>query len=59
LIAGMTGYTGGQVLAETPQRFFVPGFDVVMTFEVGAAGPATAVVVRINGAEFRAARKSP
>jgi predicted alpha/beta superfamily hydrolase len=59
LFAGMTGYPGGQVLAETPQRFFAPGFDVVMTFEVGASGPATAVVVRINGAEIRAVRKSP
>jgi predicted alpha/beta superfamily hydrolase len=59
LFAGMTGYPGGQVLAETPQRFFVPGFDVLMTFDVGPAGPASAVVVRINGAEFRAVRKSP
>jgi predicted alpha/beta superfamily hydrolase len=56
LFAGMTGYPGGRVLPETPERFFVPGFDVLMTFVVGASGPASAVVVRINGAEFRAVR---
>ncbi|HEY1426716.1 MAG TPA: alpha/beta fold hydrolase [Caulobacteraceae bacterium] len=59
LLAGMTGYPGGQVLAETPTRFFAPGLDVVMDFEVGPAGPASAVVVRINGAAFRAVRKRP
>jgi predicted alpha/beta superfamily hydrolase len=59
LFAGMTGYPGGQVLAETPLRFFVPGFDVLMTFEMDAAGRAGAVVVRINGAVFRAVRKGP
>jgi hypothetical protein len=57
LFAGMSGYPGGEVLAETPTRFFAPGLDVLITFEVGAAGPASAVVVRINGAEIRAVRK--
>jgi predicted alpha/beta superfamily hydrolase len=56
LYAGMTGYPGGQVLAEAPDRFFVPGLDVEMNFEVGSAGRADAVVVRINGAEMRAVR---
>ncbi len=59
LFAGMTGYPGGQVLAETPTSFFAPGLDVQMTFEVGATGPASAVVVRINGAVIHAVRKSP
>ncbi|HLK24671.1 MAG TPA: alpha/beta hydrolase-fold protein [Caulobacteraceae bacterium] len=59
LLAGMTGYPGGEVLAETPTRFFAPGLDVLMTFEVGAAGRASAVVVRINGAELRAIRTNP
>jgi predicted alpha/beta superfamily hydrolase len=57
LFAGMTGYPGGRVMPETPERFFVPGFDVLMTFVVGALGPASAVVVRINGAEIRAVRQ--
>jgi pimeloyl-ACP methyl ester carboxylesterase len=56
LLAGMTGYPGGQVLAETPTRFFAPGLDVQMIFETGPGGKATAVVVRINGAELRAVR---
>jgi pimeloyl-ACP methyl ester carboxylesterase len=59
LIAGMTGYPGGEVLAETPTRFFAPGLDVQMIFEAGASGAASAVVVRINGAEMRAVRKTP
>jgi predicted alpha/beta superfamily hydrolase len=56
LFAGMTGYPGGQVLAETPLRFFAPGLDVVMTFEARATGRASAVDVRINGATIHAAR---
>jgi len=59
LFAGMTGYPGGQVLAETPTIFFAPGLDVQMTFEIGATGPANAVVVHINGATIRAVRKNP
>jgi len=59
LIAGMTGYPGGQVLPETPLRFFAPGLDVVMTFELGPNGKASAVEVRINGAAIRAVRPQP
>lgn len=58
LLVGMTGYPGGEVLAETPTRFFVPGLDVIVTFETAGAR-ATAVVVRISGAEIRGTRQDP
>lgn len=57
LIVGMTGYPGGEVLAETPTRFFVQGLDVTVTFEGPADGLATAVVVRISGADIRGVRQ--
>ena len=56
LFAELTGLPGGEVLAETPRRFFVRGFDVLLTFEGPANGPPSAVVVHINGAAMRAVR---
>ena len=58
LFAGMTGYPGGEVLAETATRFFAPGLDVQIDFEIGPAGKASAVVAHVNGAVIRAVRKS-
>ncbi len=60
LFAQLTGMPGQTpLLAETQRRFFVPGgFDVSMTFEGEAGGPASAVDVRYNGADIRAVRKA-
>ena len=58
LFAALTGMPGGEVLAETPKIFFVQGYDVLLTFEVGEEGPASALMLRINGAEARAARRT-
>jgi predicted alpha/beta superfamily hydrolase len=56
--AEMTGSPGGEILAEAPRRFFAPiaGFDVTLTFEGPDHGPASAVVVSLNGALTRAVR---
>ena len=47
------------LLAETPSRFFVQGFDYVVTFEGPEGRPATGLVFRLNGAEVKAARSVP
>jgi predicted alpha/beta superfamily hydrolase len=56
--AEMTGSPGGEILPEGPRRFFVPmaGFDITLTFEGPDAGPASAVVLSLNGALTRAVR---
>jgi predicted alpha/beta superfamily hydrolase len=46
------------LLAETPFRFFVMGFDYVVTFEGPADGSTTGLVLRLNGAEVRARRRA-
>lgn len=61
LFAELTGSPGGEVLAESPQRFFaapLPGFDVMVTFEAGASGRPSALVLSINGVEMRAVRRT-
>jgi predicted alpha/beta superfamily hydrolase len=60
LFAGLTGSPEGEILAETPQRFFAPvaGYDISLTFEGAAPGPSPALVFSINGTETRAVRKT-
>jgi predicted alpha/beta superfamily hydrolase len=57
LFAYLTGMPGGEVLAESPTTFFVNGYDVLLTFEMGDQGPARALVLHINGADARAVRR--
>ena len=47
------------LLAETPSRFFVRGFDYVVTFEGAAGAAASGLVFRLNGAEVKATRVAP
>jgi predicted alpha/beta superfamily hydrolase len=59
LFAEMTGSPGGQMLAESHDRFFASaggGFDITLTFEGPPDAPPTAAVLSINGAESRATR---
>lgn len=60
LYVEMTGSPGGEVLAESPRKFFapIPGFDVTVTFEGPPDRPATAAVLSINGAVTRATRRA-
>lgn len=56
-VTGMPGQS--ELVPETPQRFFLPiGFNVVMTFEGAMDGPATSILVDMNGAAMRAIRKA-
>lgn len=54
-----TSRTKAPLSAETLERFFVPGFDYVVTFQGAAGAPATGLIFQLNGAEVRATRKSP
>jgi predicted alpha/beta superfamily hydrolase len=56
-VTGMPGET--EVLAETSRRFFLPGgFDVLYIFEGSPDSKASSLLVRVNGAESRAMRKT-
>ncbi len=57
----VTGTPGqSELLAETAQRFFLPGgYNVLMTFEGAADAPATALVISMNGTQLRASRRVP
>jgi predicted alpha/beta superfamily hydrolase len=55
-VTGMTGES--ELLAETAQRFFLPGgYSVLFTFEGAMDAPATSLIVNMNGTELRASRK--
>ncbi len=60
LFARVTGLPGeSELLAESSRRFFLPGgFDVLYTFEGSADSQASSLLVRVNGAQSRALRKS-
>jgi len=55
----VTGLPGqSELLAETPQRFFLPGgYNVVMTFEGTMDAPASAVIINMNGTQLRGDRR--
>jgi hypothetical protein len=56
-VTGMPGET--ELLAETSRRFFLPGgFDVLYTFEGSTDSHASSLLVRVNGTEARALRKT-
>jgi predicted alpha/beta superfamily hydrolase len=60
LYAVLTGSPEGEMQAETPLKFFtaaMPGFDITLTFEAAANGPASALVFSVNGVETRATRR--
>ena len=62
LYALLTGSPEGEFQAETPLKFFttaMPGFDITLTFDAPANGPASALVFSVNGVETRAVRRSP
>jgi len=55
-VTGMPGES--ELLAETAQRFFLPGgYSVLFTFEGAMDAPATSLIVNMNGTELRASRK--
>lgn len=55
-VTGMPGHS--ELLAETPQRFFLPGgYNVQMTFEGAMDAPATSLAITMNGTELRGSRK--
>jgi len=45
------------LLAESSSKFFVAGFDYVVTFEEADNGAATGLIFRLNGAEVKATRR--
>jgi predicted alpha/beta superfamily hydrolase len=56
-VTGMPG--DSELLAQTPQQFFLPGgYDVLMTFEGSMDAPARALVINMNGTQLLASRKS-
>jgi predicted alpha/beta superfamily hydrolase len=60
LFVQVTGMPGeSELLAETAQRFFLPGgFNVVMTFEGAVDSPASSLIVSMNGTQMRGSRKA-
>jgi len=60
IFARVTGMPGeSELLAETSRRFFIPGgFDVLYTFENPTDSQAGSLLVRVNGIESRAMRKT-
>jgi predicted alpha/beta superfamily hydrolase len=55
-VTGMPGQS--ELLAETAQRFFLPGgYNVLFTFEEAMDAPASSLIVNMNGTELRASRK--
>ncbi len=56
-VTGMPGET--ELLAEATRRFFLPGgFDVLYIFEGSTDSKASSLLVRVNGVESRAMRKT-
>jgi pimeloyl-ACP methyl ester carboxylesterase len=56
-VTGMPGES--ELLAETAQRFFLPGgYNVLFTFEGASDAPANSLIVSMNGTELRASRKA-
>ena len=55
----VTGTPGqSELLAETPQRFFLPGgYNVLMTFAGAMDVPASSLIVDMNGTRLRARRQ--
>jgi hypothetical protein len=54
----MTGLGGqAELMPESATRFFIPGFDSVLVFELPASGQATAVDMKGNGIGIRAVRQ--
>jgi predicted alpha/beta superfamily hydrolase len=60
IFARVTGMPGeSELLAEDSRRFFLPGgFDVLYTFESSTDSQASSLLVRVNGTESRAMRKT-
>lgn len=56
LFAQVTGQPSIEVFASAPREFFYKVVNAQLTFEVGADGRATAVVLHQNGRDVRAAR---
>jgi predicted alpha/beta superfamily hydrolase len=55
-VTGMPGQS--ELLAETAQRFFLPGgYNVLFTFEGAVDAPASSLIVSMNGTELSASRK--
>jgi hypothetical protein len=59
LYAGLTGSPEGEILAESPRRFFAPvaGYDILLTFDGAATEKSSALVFSVNGVETRAIRR--
>lgn len=56
LMGQLTGLPAVELTPQTPARFFVRGVDAQVTFDVAGPGPMPALVLKLNGAEARAAR---
>jgi len=57
LFVQMTGLGGqAELLPESASRFFIPGFDSVLVFDLPASGAASGVAILVNGVEIRAVR---
>ena len=55
-VTGMPGQS--ELLAETAQRFFLPGgYNVLMTFEGAMDAPASSIIISMNGTQLHASRK--
>jgi enterochelin esterase-like enzyme len=54
-VTGMPGHS--ELLAESAQRFFIPGGYAVMTFEGPMDAPASSLLISMNGTQLRASRK--
>jgi CubicO group peptidase (beta-lactamase class C family) len=59
LVAQATNQPKHVMLAESETKFFLKAVDAQLTFEVGATGPATALVLHQGGADQRAPRVAP
>ena len=59
LFAQLTGQMEFEIFAESPREFFYKVVDAQLTFEVGADGRATAVVLHQAGRDTRGARVVP
>ena len=58
LVVQMTGIMGeAPILPDSESRFFIPGYETTLVFEMGASGPASALAIKANGVEMRAVRK--
>ena len=59
LFAQLTGQPEAEIFAETQRDFFYKVVDAQLTFEVGADGRATAIVLHQAGRDIRGARVVP